>query len=481
MGTYNNGANSSIDQAAGNPQIRQEHYNKNAIIEIKDEMYLSQMSGSISQPKNKGKEVVKHRYLPLLSDENSVANSGIDPDGITLNNGNLYASSRSVGIIEGRLPDLTETSERANKVNFSRKEVRGSIKNRGFFFEFSKDEMNFDTDKMFKQHVTTEALRGASQINEDILGIELIDKAGVVFNAGSGQDRTLDGSNTDDSDLLTIDNTSVPNIRDLIRLDIELDNNKCPRDTKVIVGSNYVDTKTIASARYMFISPDVKMDFMSIKALNGADDAFIPLNKYEGESGNKKYIKSIHGEIGAVGPFRIIVHPKMVIGEGEGALIGVETDSFVLETETDAMDTGETSLTNVVVYNVTQAAALTATTDYTVANGVVTIVDTAASAIGDTIHVSYDDDGTSGEYRSNGTNYNVYHNLVIGSEAFTHIGFEFGPGTAGKFDVTTMSPEELRDRKTPYAKVGMTVIEWWNGVLVDRPDWLAVYNTVSKY
>lgn len=406
---YNDGANSTVDAAAGNAQIRQEYYDRKAIIDVKDDMYLSPLSGTMSQPKGYGKEVVKHRYLPLLSDENSVANSGIDPDGVTLNDGNLYASSRSIGVINGKLPDLSENAERENKVNFSRKEVRGSIKNRGFFYEYTKDEMNFDTDRQLKQHLTTEAVRGAVQINEDVLAIELVDKAGVVFNAGSGQDLTLDGTNIDDSDLASIDNTSVPTIQDLIRIDTELDNNKCPRDTKVISGSTFVDTKTVASARYMFISPDAKMDFMSIKKLNGVDDAFVPVEQYANATGDSKYIKSIHGEIGAVGPFRIVVHPKMVMQEGAGA--GTPDAAF----------------------------------------------------------------------RNDGTNYNVYPCLVVGSGAFTHIGFEFGAGTAGKFKVVHKDPESLRTRENTFAKFGMTVIEWWNGVLVERPDWVAVYNIAAKY
>ena len=184
---YNSGANSSVDGAAANPQIRQEHYDRKAIIDIKDEMYLGALSGTRQMPKNQGKEIVVHRYIPLLDDENNLTDSGIDPDGTTLNDGNLYGSSRGTGYISGKLPDLAEGSERVNKVNFSRKEVRGSITNRGFFYEATKDELNFDTDPELKQHITTEAVRGAAQVNEDVLAMELIDKAGVVFNAGTGK------------------------------------------------------------------------------------------------------------------------------------------------------------------------------------------------------------------------------------------------------------------------------------------------------
>jgi len=407
---YNEGSTANpsvIDQAAGNAQVRQNYYNKKAIIDIKDEMILSQMSGTMAQPKHMGKEVVKHRYIPLLSDENNnPAQVGIDATGATYQNGNLYGSSRGTGFIEGKLPDLGENSGRVNKVSFSRKEVKSNITNRGFFFEWSKDEVNFDSDPMVQQHLTREAVRGANQINEDVLAIELINGAGINYFAGNA------------TTLGEIDENSIPTIQDLYRIDTELDNNKCPRDTKVITGSRLIDTKTVPAARYMFISPDVKLDFMSMKALNGVDDAFIPVEQYQAASGDTKYIKTIHGEIGKVGPFRIVVHPKMVrMSDATDAAVGAYWTSF-------------------------------ATTD---------------------------------TFRNDGTKFEVYPNLVVGSEAFTHIGFEYGAGTAQKFKVVTKTPEELRSKENPYAKTGMTVIEFWNGVLIERPEWIACYYTAARY
>ncbi len=407
---YNEGtaaAPSTIDGAIGNKQITQQHYNRKAVIDIKDEMILSQMSGTFSQPKNQGKGIVKHRYIPLLSDENNNAgNVGLDATGAEYANGNLYGSSRGTGFISGKLPDLNEGSGRVNKVSFSRKEVKSNLVNRGFFFEWSKDEVNFDTDKSMKQHITTEAVRGAAQINEDVLALELINGAGSNYYGGNA------------SSLATLDETSLPTIKDLIRIDIILDNAKCPRDTKVIVGSKLTDTKVVAAARYMFISPDVKMDFMGIKALNGTDDAFIPIEQYQAASGNRKYIKTIHGEIGKVGPFRIVVHPKMVRHSNPS--------------------------------------------------------DEAVGA-------HWVDSHQTEAFRNSGGKFEAYPNIVVGSEAFTHIGFEFGAGTAQKFQVTTKTPKDLRNQANPYAKTGMTVIEFWNGVLVERPEWIAVYNTSATY
>ena len=46
-----------------------------------------------------------------------------------------------MGFITAKVPDLGEDSTRVNKISFSRKEVRGNIVNRGFFYEWTKDEM----------------------------------------------------------------------------------------------------------------------------------------------------------------------------------------------------------------------------------------------------------------------------------------------------------------------------------------------------
>ena len=410
--TGKTGSESTVDNAAGNVQIRQEYHNKKAIIETKDEMILGKLSGSTSQPNNMGKEVVKHRYIMLLSDENAGgAGLGLDSTGVSYANGNLYGSSRGMGVIAGKLPDLSEDSEEVNKVSFSRKEVRGSITNRGFYFEWTKDEVSFDTDPNWKMHVTEEAVRGANQINEDVLAIELINGAGINYFSG------------DATTIATVDATSTPTLRDLINLDTELDNNKCPKDTKIIAGSKLTDTKTVAAARYMFISPDMKLDFMSIEALDSTATnpkmAFVPVEQYSDAMGGAgKYVKSIHGEIGKVGPFRIVIHPKMV--------------------------------------------------NYSSATGAATGAAWTSSAANDL-------------FRNDGTKFNVYANLVVGSESFTHIGFEYGAGTKGKFNITTKTPEELRSKANPYGKTGMTVIEFWNGVLIDRPDHIAVYNTASRY
>lgn len=78
----------------------------------------------------------------------------------------------------------------------------------------------------------------------------------------------------------------------------------------------------------------------------------------------------------------------------KGTILGSETDdvtidSFVLASITEALDTNRTTITNVVVYNLTTDTTLTITTDYTIIGGVVTLLGNLVN-IGDTIEISYE-------------------------------------------------------------------------------------------
>lgn len=398
---YGNGSNSSIE-ATGKSQIRQDFFDKKAVIDIQDEMYLQKLSGTTNMPKNYGETIKKYRYVPLLDDENDNS-QGLDTTGAAIAAGNLYGSSRDVGTITSKLPELSETGGRVNRVGFTRKQITASIVNRGFFFEWTKDAMNFDSDAELKMHLTREAVRGAAQINEDVLYITLVNNAGVNYFAGSATSIATITGEVDDA------TAAIPTYVDLLNLDIELTNNKCPRDTKVIAGSRMIDTKTVRAARYMYISPDVEISFRAMTDLAG-NPAFVDVKEYTSANGDGKYIQALNGEIGAVGPFRIVVHPNAIMRSGAGAAV-------------------------------------------------------TANAAG---------------LRNDGTKYDVYPCLVVGSEAFTHVGFEFGAGTKGKFKTNTKMPEENRDRQDPFGKVGFTAIEFYNGILIDRSEWLAVYNIGAK-
>ena len=125
---YGDGTNSSV----GN-QFNTYEYKRKAIIDSAQAEYFSPLGDVETLTKNYGQTMKKFHYIPLLDDRN-INDQGLDATGATVANGNLYGSSKDPGVIAGKLPTLTETGGRKNRVGFKRVEVSGSISQYGFFY-----------------------------------------------------------------------------------------------------------------------------------------------------------------------------------------------------------------------------------------------------------------------------------------------------------------------------------------------------------
>lgn len=398
------GQKSSID-GAGSDQMNTFFWLKKALIETRKEQYFLPMSSTMNMPKHMGKTIKVFEYIPLLDDRN-VNDQGIDANGATIANGNLYGSSKDIGTITNKLPTLTENGGRVNRVGFTRITREGSMHNFGFFTEFTQESLDFDSDDGLKEHLSRELLNGAVQITEAVLQRDLLASAGTVVFAGAAM------ANDEITGEVTPANGNVPEIpasvisyANLSRLDITLNDNRTPKQTKVITGSRMVDTKTIGAGRVMFIGSEL------VPLVRGMKDqfdnpAFIPIQQY-GDAGT-----IMNGEIGTVDAFRIVVVPEMLHWAGAGAEV---------------------------------------------------------------------DDNPG--YRSSMVNgverYDIYPMLVVGDDAFVTIGFQTS-NSNGKFKVLTKMPgRETADRNDPYGKTGFSSIEWWYGILVKRPERIALAKTVA--
>jgi len=221
--------------------------------------------------------------------------------------GNLYGSSKDVGYIQGKLPLLTENGGRVNRVGFSRREIEGTIEKLGFFDEYTKESLDFDTDMELEMHVNREMLNGANEITEDMLQIDLLNSAGVLRYAGAAtSDVTMTGEGS---------NISEVSYDDLVKLSISLDDNRCPKQTTIITGSRMTDTKVIPSARYMYIGSELLPTMERMKDYHN-ERAWIPVEKYA-QAG-----MVARGEEGTAGKFRFIVVPEMMNYAGVGATVG---------------------------------------------------------------------------------------------------------------------------------------------------------------
>lgn len=285
------------------PQAYEEFHQKQALIEARREQFFTQLADVTTMPKHMGKKITKFHYIPLLDDRN-VNDQGIDANGAVIANGNLYGSSKDIGLIPGKLPTLTEHGGRVNRVGFTRIELEGTLEKFGFYEEFTQESLDFDSDEELDMHITREMVNAAHQMSEAALQIDLINAAGVIRYAGDATSTATVGKD----DLVTYD--------DLLRLGIQLTNNRTPRTITQINGTRLTDTRTIQGARPLHCGSELIPTLKAMKDLHG-NPAFISIEKYA--AGGETLI----GEIGAIDEFRIIIVPEMLKWAGAGAVIEV--------------------------------------------------------------------------------------------------------------------------------------------------------------
>lgn len=366
----------SSGQSVGATQLNPHYFERKALIEARKEQYFGQLADVKTMPKNSGKQIKQYHYLPMLDDANindqglDAASVTIDsakyqvrlqrlvetfaveadataaaaavnaveastavksgsatpwtvtftktllvpttqvladavvaavPGSIaTRGSGNLYGSSKDIGSIPSKLPVLSETGGRVNRVGFTRKEIQGTFEKFGFFTEFSADLLNFDSDDQLEMHINRELLNGAMEVDEDMLQMDLINNAGVIRYTGLATNNSQ------------ISATSVLTYKDLMQLSIDLDNNRCPKQTTMLTGTRMVDTKTLPACRVMYIGSELKTTIESLKDYHN-QKAFVPLAQYAAGT------TPLNGEWGSVGEFRIVVVPEMLKWAGAGA------------------------------------------------------------------------------------------------------------------------------------------------------------------
>lgn len=390
------GQKSSID-GANSDQMNTFFWLKKAIIQSRKDQYFMPLASVTNMPKNYGKTIKVYEYVPLLDDRN-INDQGIDANGATIVNGNLYGSSKDIGNINTRLPLLTENGGRVNRVGFTRLSREGSIHKFGFFYEFTQESLDFDSDDGLKEHLSRELMNGAVQLTEAVLQKDLLAAAGTVLYAGAA---TSDDEVTGEGAA-----PSVVSYKNLMRLDQILTDNRTPTQTTIITGSRMIDTRVIGSTRVMYVGSELVPELKAMKDLFG-NKAFIEVQHY-GDAGTL-----MNGEIGSIDKFRIIQVPEMLHWAGAGA------------------------------------EATSANPGY------------RTSTVNGTEH------------------YDVFPMLVVGDDSFTSIGFQTD-GKSVKFTVMTKMPgKETADRNDPYGETGFSSIKWYYGILVKRPERLALIKTVA--
>jgi len=393
------GKGNTAPQSSVGTQFNESYYKKKALVERAKERFFGQLADKTIQPKHFGKEIKSYHYMPILDDRN-INDEGIDANGVTISNGNLYGSSKDIGTIKDKLPTLTENGGRVNRVGMTRKTIIGGIAKFGYFIEYTKESMDFDTDAELKSHMTTEMAKASRELDEDMLQIDLHEAAGVVKYAGIATDEseiTGEGDN--------ISNFTYDGFRQLTKL---LNANLCPKNTKIITGSGNTDTKTISAARYAYIDDDTRLMLEDLTD-NFGNQAWSPTRMYAASG------KIARGEVGSIDGLRFIEVPEKMIDFAKGAEV-TDTDTKYQYSHSEADDKDH---------------------------------------------------------------YDVHSILLIGSGAFTEVGFQAAGGNA-KFTIKSKTPEENVTSLDPYGETGFQSIKWYYGSPVMRPEWIAKYLGVVK-
>ena len=412
------------------------YYYKKALIEIRKKQVFQQLANTRAMPKHMGKTIKQYKYIPVLDDRN-VNDQGINaagvkiedndwrlmaPDGtitpnpntvttplyankaaaeaaaatngtgqtVFLYSGGLYGSSKDIGVITAKLPPLSEHGGRVNRIGHTRVTLEASITKHGFFSEYTQESLDFDTDSELLSHITTESLVAANEMVEDAVQKDLINGAGVIRFTGNATNNA------------SIDGTCELTYTDLMRLSIDLDDNNCPKDTKLISGSRMIDTRVIAGARYLICGSEMIPTFEAMVDLHGRP-ALKHIEEYAAAG------KIANGEYGSIGPFRLIIAQEMMAWHGAGAA------------------------------------------------------------------------ATDPAFRQTAGHYDVIPLLVIGSGCFTHIGFQTN-GKNVKFKIYHKRPGmEMVTSHDPYGEKGLWSIKWYYGIMILRPEWLALIKTAAKY
>ena len=398
------GTKSSVD-GTGSDQMNSFYWLRKSLIEARREQFFMPLASVTNMPKNYGKTIKVYEYVPMLDDRN-VNDQGIDAAGVTSVNGNLYGSSKDIGTITSKMPVLSENGGRVNRIGFTRLSREGTLHKFGFFYEFTQESMDFDSDDMLKEHLSRELMTGATKVTEDALQKDLLASAGVILYSGAA---TTNGTITGEVVAAVGEVPEIPasvlTYKSIMRLSAILDENRTPKQTTIISGSRYIDTKVVGAGRIAYIGSELAPSVMEIKdSFN--NPAFIAVQHYA-DAGT-----ILNGEIGSVGPLRFVQVPDMLHWAGVGATV--------------------------------------------VANP------------------GYRTSTVGGVEK-----YDVYPVLVVGDQSFTSIGFQTD-GKTVKFTVMTKMPgRETADRNDPYGETGFSSIKWYYGILVLRPERIALIKAVA--
>ena len=347
---FNSGkfTSTGIDQ-----QYHDKFWSKGAIREAAKKRTFSQLGDRLTQPKHYGDEIVKERQFPILHELNRI-DGGIDATtasviqnvfyayntsgalvgtfkaidyavdagdvvgvpgsklaydaavtaaagGKVLNgSGSLYMGDADYAVVSGSFPALTEEGGKVNGVNTKSVTVRGNVSEFGMHMTFTQRSIDMDT----RVGVLAQKTKALGEAKGDLYEKQV--EAALI--AASEVNRTFGGAHLT---IGTCNRTAELTYADLRAMELELKRLRVPRDTKLITGTDKVDTKTVGKAFYVYVAQELTpmLEDMQHNGIN----VWKPVETYAAGG------PVADGEIGAIGRFRFIEVDSMLRYRGAGA------------------------------------------------------------------------------------------------------------------------------------------------------------------
>lgn len=478
--TYNDPFNSVASKVG--PQINTSYWNRKAIVDARKDMYFMPMADVMSMPKNFGKEIKVLQYLPLLDDRN-ISDQGLDAEGATLTitdwtvsypsnvlsvaNAGKAAAATAINANVGSTLVATAGADNSAGAGFATLTLVSSksyLRNAATYLTATKDTvLALNLGASVKQNYAN--LYGSSKDVGTIMGRlpMLTENGGRVNRVGFKRQERIGG----------IDKFGMFTEFTQESFDFDSDDDLYGHISRELVSGATQLTEAVLQADLLNAATTIAY------AGTGATAAISAVTAEGGSANILTYanflrLATILKENRTPRQTTMMTGSRMIdtktINNGWMMYCGTEMES-TLRTMVD-------SFNNPAFIPVHQYA-----NPSDAVNGEIgAIGDFRIVVVPEMLHNAGAGAAVSANpgYRVTNNRYNVYPMLVVGAESFTTIGFQMGKGGV-KFKIITKMPgEAIANRADPYGEIGFSSIKWYYGILVMRPERLAVLRAVAK-
>lgn len=226
-----------------------------------------------------------------------------------------FLSSRNIADVTQSIDNikLGEGDGAKNLVNFKKVNLECALARYGEMIEYTDESTMFGED-VVQTRYRQELGELANLRMEDLIQREMLATNNVLYSGAATSLATMGTGITADGSLDDQYRISYDLIRKCVR---KLKRNRAEKHTALVTGSTKIDTRTVNSAYYAIIGPEVKQDLEVSTYSKGPTNefSFIPVYKYGAAS------NLAEGEVGAMHEVRFIESETAMVYRNSGVAV----------------------------------------------------------------------------------------------------------------------------------------------------------------